>query len=148
MNDISKSTVYPQAMETAENSRQRALIWGKTWEIMAEEEARAKARREYLRMQNFSIEMFMKSEGYFCFDEEGCLSSQAIYDLYRRWCRDKGVMPEPPRTLWLHLKEHTLKYHLAYSMNIPTENGRHVRGFRGIRACSSFSKEEASAQHG
>lgn len=107
---------------------------------LAEEENRRKlwlqyqeerGRKEYLYYH--SKEVFMKEKEGFCFDRSGTISSQTLYDLYDRWCTKQGIFPETPRVFLGWLKEDGANFRIRPCQNIPTPDGRRVRGFRGIR---------------
>ena len=107
---------------------------------LAEEENRRKlwlqyqeerGRKEYLYYH--SKEVFMKEKEGFCFDRSGTIPSQALYDLYDKWCTKQGIFPETPRAFLGWLKADDAIFCICPCQNISTPDGRRVRGFRGIR---------------
>lgn len=94
-----------------------------------------RARENLLKsmIQSNNVVEFLKSEGYIRFDPQGCASSRALYEIYRDWCEDNALTPLKPNTFWNYLNQNKETYHLAFSTHIPGGNGRHVRGFQGLR---------------
>lgn len=78
---------------------------------------------------------FMGSSGYFRFDTEGSATSRRLYHTYRDWCEDNMLRPLSAGTFWSYLRQTATEYGLTYSENIAIGNGKHARGFRGIRLC-------------
>lgn len=81
---------------------------------------------------------FLQSEGYIRFDEEGQISSRKLNLLYRDWCEDNALAPLNPKSFTAAISALADRYHLQYSTNIPAGEGRHVRGFRGIRSAGGM----------
>ena len=84
-------------------------------------------------LEGNNILEFMASTGYITYDYNARTTSKKLYEVYKNWCDDNAVKPLPDRTFWNYLREHSLEYQLDYTTNVPIENGRHARGFRGIR---------------
>jgi len=80
-----------------------------------------------------NLEEFLKSEGYFCFDPAGKVTSKLLYDVYTDWCTDNMVRPLSPRIVWTYLNQNAARYGIAHSRSIYAGNGKCVRGFTGIR---------------
>ena len=76
---------------------------------------------------------FMASTGYITYDYHTRTSSRRLYQVYQCWCDDNAVRPMPERSFVGYLREHALDYDLDYTTNVSIGNGRHARGFRGIR---------------
>lgn len=83
-----------------------------------------------------SAEGYMSSTGYFRFDPEGMASSRALYDNYCSWCEDNMHRPLSPKSFTAFMMQNLQRFSLSYTTNIPGGNGRHVRGFVGIRTLS------------
>lgn len=83
-----------------------------------------------------NIVEFMDAKGYFSFDPMGRATSRLLYRAYRDWCEDNSLTPLGSKTFSAYLKQNGTDYGLEYTTNIPIGNGRHARGFRGIRVCS------------
>lgn len=97
--------------------------------------------RENLRMavaEGNNVVEFMESEGYFRLDPAGQVSSRTLYNLYRDWCEDNMIAPLTAKTVTAWLMQNASRYGLTYSYHIPGGNGRHVRGFQGIRPVSKI----------
>lgn len=93
----------------------------------------AEESRRLMWLRENSMQIFLEQEDDICFDLEGCISSQALYELYKNWCRQRQVLERTPRSFSLFLRKNAAKYNLVYSMNIPGPQGGHLRGYRGIR---------------
>ena len=93
--------------------------------------------REAMAQGNNVVE-FMASEGYFRFDPQSSISSRGLYEIYTDWCTDNAVSAMPAKSFWGYLRQNAGAYGISFTFNIPQGNGRHVRGFRGIRGCSRF----------
>lgn len=111
-------------------------------EMMEQHKRQAEEYRRLMWLREHSMEVFLEQEDDTCFDPEGSISSQALYELYRSWCRERKILEYTARSFSLFLKKNRTKYNLVYSMNIPTPKGGHLRGYRGIRA-----KEETVLPH-
>lgn len=112
--------------------------WQANAEAQKEELLAYRQRILHFRMMTeHSISLFLKTEGYFCFDPEGRITSRELYSLYSRWCREQGILPKASRTFLGYLKEHSVEYRVTSLNSVPSENGKRVRGFRGIRARGS-----------
>lgn len=85
------------------------------------------------KLEEQSIPQFLSSQGLFQYDPAGRCPSQELYNLYSLWCAGEKIPAKPSRAFSLYLKEHAERYHLVYTMNIPTQQGKHCRGFYGIR---------------
>ena len=112
-------------------------------------EAAIKARREKtlanrrrMHLTEHSIEFFLREESLFRFDPEGQISSGEFYALYRSWCMEQKILPEPMRNFCVYLKRNEEEDPIAPSSSILTENKRYVRGFRGIRGLTEQEQRE------
>lgn len=76
---------------------------------------------------------FMNSRGYFTMDPQAQASSRSLYSCYRDWCEDNMHTALPPKSFSVSLLQNASAYGLTYCNTIPGGNGRHVRGFKGIR---------------
>ena len=99
-------------------------------------------RHRLLMLQEHSRELFFQEPEDICFDPDGSISSARLYAIYRHWCREKGIVEQTERTFSLFVKKNAASYRLVYSMNIPTPDGKHIRGYRGIR-----EKQEGEIPH-
>ena len=86
-----------------ETETQREPDWQEEMRRKLREEQ--EARNRILHMREDSEIYFLRSEGYFCHDIKGAISSQEIYSLYEQWCEEKRIVPKQPRTLWDHMKK-------------------------------------------
>ena len=115
-----------------ENDRQR---WLSTLEKVS-----AFKLRGYLSEN--SMALFLREESLFRFDPEGQISSGEFYALYRSWCMEQKILPEPMRNFCVYLKRNEEEDPIAPSSSILTENKRYVRGFRGIRGLTEQEQRE------
>lgn len=80
-----------------------------------------------------NIPLFMASEGYFVKDENAMVTTRQLYDAYRQWCADNTCHSMGMYTFSASIKQDAQYYGLQYDSNVPSESGKRVRGFRGIR---------------
>ena len=74
----------------------------------------------------------MQSSGYIRLEENTTATSKNLYQAYCRWCEDNTEKPMSAKSFSGYLKENEKKYHIHYSTNIPSDNGKNARGFQGI----------------
>ena len=79
-----------------------------------------------------NIIAFMQSSGYIRLEENTTATSKNLYQAYGRWCEDNTEKPMSAKSFSGYLKENEKKYHIHYSTNIPSDNGKNARGFQGI----------------
>ena len=79
-----------------------------------------------------NIIAFMQSSGYIRLEENTTATSKILYQAYCRWCEDNTEKPMSAKSFSGYLKENEKKYHIHYSTNIPSDNGKNARGFQGI----------------
>lgn len=82
-----------------------------------------------------NILAFMRSEGYFRYTPDFNATSKAFYDCYLEWCGDNNLIPLSAKTFSSFLIEEGSTFHISYTCNIPIGNGKHARGFMGVRIC-------------
>ena len=111
-------------------------LWGQKFRFTQSRRARHNLLESMRRGNN--AEEFFQSRGYIQFDPDGCITSKLLYDIYRDWCRDNAVPPLGQNSLMGHLNQNATRYSIAHSRSINTGNGKFVRGYNGIRACSRF----------
>ena len=75
---------------------------------------------------------FMRSTGYVRLEENTTATSRNLYQAYCRWCEDNAEKPMSAKSFSGYLKENEKKYHIRYSTNITSDNGKSARGFQGI----------------
>ena len=122
-----QSRLWEEEMRRIKEERRR---WA---EEVARQQREEEARRHLLMLQQHSREIFFQEPEDICFDLDGSISSARLYAIYRHWCREKGVLEQTERAFSLFVRKNAASYRLVYSMNIPTPEGKHVRGYRGIR---------------
>lgn len=79
-----------------------------------------------------NIIAFMQSSGYIRLEENTTATSKNLYQAYCRWCEDNTEKPMSAKSFSGYLKENEKKYHIHYSTNISSDNGKNARGFQGI----------------
>ena len=99
-----------------------------------------KARKNLLEsiQDGNNVISFLKSQGYFTWDPLGMCSSRSLYSIYRDWCEDNSLAPLAARSFFNAFREAGIAQGLTPSNHVPIGNGKEVRGFKGIRACSRF----------
>lgn len=65
-------------------------------------------------------------------EENTTATSKNLYQAYCRWCEDNTEKPMSAKSFSGYLKENEKKYHIHYSTNIPSDNGKNAKGFQGI----------------
>lgn len=80
-----------------------------------------------------NIRMFLETPGLYVYDPLGKISSSQLYQLYTNWCLREQIPVQPLRAFCLYVKQHASSYRIVYAGHIPEDNGKRVRGFRGIR---------------
>lgn len=85
-----------------------------------------------------NIPEFLRSEGYIRLDPGGSISSRQLNEIYRDWCSDNALSPQPASSFWGFLTQNLSTYHLQPSRSIPIGNGKYARGFQGIRALPRY----------
>lgn len=88
--------------------------------------------------ENDPIPDFLSSGEYVRLDPDSQISARSLYHLYTDWCEDNMLVPLSARTVSSYLMQNGHRYGLTYTYNVPAGNGRHVRGFRGLKACSRY----------
>lgn len=99
-----------------------------------------RARDNLLRSmaQSNNVLEFLKSDGYFRFEQEGHVTSRQLYECYKDWCSDNAYSPLASNSFWSYLMQNQEAYAIRYSKNIPIGNGKTARGFLGMRLASRF----------
>ena len=110
--------------------------------MMEAQRQQEEARRQHAWLMEHSMEIFFQNQEKICLDPEGSIPSRRLYECYRCWCREQKILEERERTFALFVKKNAVRYNLVYSMNLPGPDGKHVRGYRGIR-----EKREAQMPH-
>ncbi|MCL2055151.1 MAG: phage/plasmid primase, P4 family [Oscillospiraceae bacterium] len=62
------------------------------------------------------------------------ISSTNLYGSYSKWCSDNAMTAVKREAFVSWLKSNQRKYSISYDYNIVSENGKRVRGFKGISA--------------
>ena len=94
--------------------------------------ARSKKNMEELMENENNIISFMNSDGYIRREKDTYASSRQLYFAYRRWCEDNLEKPRAENTFKKYLNENAETLELSYDKNLPGNNGKTVRGYRGI----------------
>lgn len=95
--------------------------------------ARTKENLRQAMAEGNNLPEFLGSQGYVRFDPQGKLSSRRLYDIYRDWCEDNMTTALSARTVFSWLQQNASRYGLTFTYHIPGGDGRHVRGYLGIR---------------
>ena len=101
------------------------------WRAAREEQDRLQAL--YRLRYNDNPSLFLQTEGLFCRDLEGSITSQELYAIYKDWCILEELPLSSPREFWQRIKGIAPYYQLSYSGQVLDSRGKRVRGFRGIR---------------
>ena len=76
------------------------------------------------------------------FDPNYKVTSSELYDVYRVWCRKNAVDPWRSKAVSTWMIDNAGKFSVKQSTNIPSGDGKHLRGFIGmkIRDCWTGKK--------
>lgn len=83
--------------------------------------------------QSDNVISFLKSRGYIVLDRDSSASIRQLYRCYCQWCQDNSLPALSSRSFGESLQIRGTPLGLRYTTNVPTPQGRHVRGYRGIR---------------
>ena len=75
---------------------------------------------------------FMQSQGYIRLEAGTIATTKSLYEAYQQWCIDNTEKPIGSKSFTGYLKQNEQKYGITYSTNIPADNGKNARGFKGI----------------
>lgn len=95
--------------------------------------AQTKRNLEDARRESNSAMEFLESEGYIVYDKGGCASSKALCSAYRSFCEDNSLPAISDRSFQLYLRQNADRLGLTYTVHLPTERTRSIRGYEGIR---------------
>lgn len=79
-----------------------------------------------------NIISFLNSSGYVRCEKETYASSRQLYIACRKWCEENLEKRRAVNTFKKYLNENARSLGLTYDKNLPGNNGKTVRGFRGI----------------
>ena len=68
-----------------------------------------------------------------------------LYDVYLDWCDNNLERPYSKNTFSKYLRDNALKMGLSYKKNIPMNDGKYARGYKGISRCpgmNPFTKDK------
>lgn len=85
------------------------------------------------RNEGNSVRQFLESTGYFLYDQEGMVTTKALYGRYRDWCDDSLREPLGTNRFSVALQQEAPGFGMSYEHNVPIGNGKRVRGYRGLR---------------
>lgn len=87
-----------------------------------------------------NVLQFLCSRGYVVRECQASASSRQLYNAYLEWCTDNMSQSVSMQKFSILLKEEARYYGLRYDNNIPTHQGKRVRGFWGIRLADVADK--------
>lgn len=68
----------------------------------------------------------------FDYNSEYRITTTEVMRVYEVWCRKNNYTPQKPRSVQLWLADNGARYGLTASQNIPTSDGKRVRGYWGM----------------
>lgn len=80
-----------------------------------------------------NIALFLEDNSIIEFGNEFKISSDELYTAYSLWTLKKQIEADNSQNFTRWLKTNSMKYHIKYDCNVPTNDGKHSRGFRGLR---------------
>lgn len=94
--------------------------------------ARARANLQEAMEDGNNVISFMQSQGYVRLEAGTIATTKSLYEAYQQWCVDNTEKPIGSKSFTGYLKQNEQKYGITYSTNIPADNGKNARGFKGI----------------
>lgn len=82
---------------------------------------------------NCNIIDYLADTRYISFSEDAQASSTDLYGGYYRWCAENALTALRQETFIGWLKSNERRYNIRYVYHVPSRNGGHVRGFKGIK---------------
>ena len=82
---------------------------------------------------NCNIIEYLADTRYISFSEDAQASSTDLYCGYYRWCAENALTALRQETFIGWLKSNERRYSIRYVYHVPSRNGGHVRGFKGIK---------------
>ena len=82
--------------------------------------------------ENCNILEFLHDEKQVVFQPEGRETSNSLYSVYFQWCTENALPSLKKDSFIGYLKANQKKLGIVYDNNVPTGNGKRVRGFKGI----------------
>ena len=82
---------------------------------------------------NCNIIEYLADTRYISFSEDAQASSTDLYGGYYRWCTENALTALRQETFIGWLKSNERRYNIKYVYHVPSRNGGHVRGFKGIK---------------
>lgn len=86
--------------------------------------------------ESSNVMEFLRSKGYIRFEPDAMISSRQLYGLYQDWCADNILPPLSGRSFSSWMIQNAAQYQLRYTYDVPGGNGKHIRGFKGLRAAA------------
>lgn len=82
---------------------------------------------------NCNIIEYLADERYIYFSEDAQSSSTDLYGGYFHWCSENALTALRQETFIGWLRTNERRYSIRYVYHVPSRNGGHVRGFKGIK---------------
>lgn len=82
---------------------------------------------------NCNIIEYLADEKYISFSEDAQSSSTDLYGGYFHWCSENALTALRQETFIGWLRTNERRYNIRYVYHVPSRNGGHVRGFKGIK---------------
>lgn len=80
------------------------------------------------------IQDFLESEGYFCLDPNGSISTADLYALFKQYCEENSLIPLSPASFGRQIREPIAALGTVPTNRIPARKSKTIRGYLGIRA--------------
>ena len=106
---------------------------------------RTKQTLENTKRENDNLIDFFESDGYLLYQEDVESTFKDLYDVYLDWCDNNLERPYSKNTFSKYLRDNALKMGLSYKKNIPMNDGKYARGYKGISRCpgmNPFTKDK------
>lgn len=101
------------------------------------------SRRSRVNLSEAMLEVnpvvsFLRAKRYLIYGEEYCASTNHLYETFCDWCKENGIQPIGKNAFSKALHQEAESLGLRFDYNIPVENNKKARGYRGIAIAQRF----------
>lgn len=85
--------------------------------------------------ENCNVFDFMTDEGAVVYGKEKSITCSDFYAVYDWWCRDNALTALKRDSFITILKTNEARFGISYDFNVLNDQGKRVRGFKGVNTC-------------